>query len=195
MPYMPKAESKKTAGFKIEQIFPGDELFADIGKILVATEALRDSVDIWWSVVERDCASGQRQLFASRLGRMVAGYMILKPRDAKISTLYVAPEFRGQGVGEALYGMGIVNLGTPYPYTVFLHDLRAEFVRVIKVNNLVMDDSGPLCVLNPGNDDEWANKKAAAVSPRPATAAPLPPAERQAPARPNAPPMRVRLVS
>jgi GNAT superfamily N-acetyltransferase len=166
MPYMPKAETKKTAGFKIEQIFPGDELFGDIGKLLIATEAMRDSVDIWWRVVEAECSSWRRQMFASRLGRMIAGYMILKPRDAKISTLYVAPEFRGQGVGEALYGLGVVNLGTPYPYTVFLHDLRGEFARIVKANYLVMDDSGPLCVLNPGNDDEWANKTTAVTPTR-----------------------------
>ncbi|MDX2142842.1 MAG: GNAT family N-acetyltransferase [Rhodospirillaceae bacterium] len=191
---MPKVESKKTAGFKIEQIFPGNELFADIGKVLIATEAMRDSVGVWWNVVEAECSSGQRQLFASRLGRMIAGYMLLKSRDAKISTLYVAPEFRNQGIGEALYGMGVVNLGTPYPYTVFLHDVRGEFTRIIKANSLVMDDSGPLCVLNPGNDDEWANKKAAtklAPAAQP-SAAPV----RQTPfSRPPSAPSRVRLVS
>jgi GNAT superfamily N-acetyltransferase len=193
MPYMPKAESKKTAGFKIEQIFPGDELFADIGKLLIATESMRDSVELWWDVIARECNAGQRQLYASRLGRMIAGYMVLKPRDAKISALYVAPEFRNQGVGEALYGMGVVNLGTPYPYTVFVHDVRVEFTRMIKAHYLTMDDSGPLCVLNPGEDHEWTNKKTTAAKGE-APPAPPPPSSSPTP-RPNYASGRVRMVS
>jgi hypothetical protein len=140
--------------------------------MLLASESMRDDAAIWFDVVIDQVAMGQRQLFAAKYGKQVVGYMILKPQERKISSIFVDRTHRGKRVAESLYGMGVVSLGTPYPYTAFVHDMADEFRSLIKAHGLVLDDTGPLCVLNPGDDvaENWPRATAEKPAPRPAPA-------------------------
>lgn len=131
--------------------------------MLLRAETSRDDAAMWFEAVINQMAMGARQIFAPRYGKLTVGYMILKPSENKISSIYVDPAHRGKRAAEGLYGLGVVSLGTPYPYTVFVHDMLSEFQALIRANQLVLDDTGPLCVLNPGDDiaDEFVTAKGA----------------------------------
>lgn len=119
--------------------------------MLLQYEAVREDVEIWFDVVVEQSAQGQRPLYAVRFGKRVVGYMILKPWDHKISSIFIEPGHRGKGCAETLYGMGAVSLGTPQPYTAFVPEMTPEFRHLIQTQCLVLDDTGPLHVLNPGD--------------------------------------------
>ncbi|MDX2224248.1 MAG: hypothetical protein SFV21_15975 [Rhodospirillaceae bacterium] len=142
----------------IEQVFAGDSAISEIRAMLLQAEAARDDVAVWFDVVVADNAQGRRPIFVTRYGKRVTGYMILKPKDHKISSIFVEVGQRGKGIAEAMYGVAVVNLCTPQPYTAFVPEMVGEFSRLIRSHNLVLDDTGPLFVLNPGDGhaETWA---------------------------------------
>lgn len=151
MPYVRLNAKEKQNSIAIEQIFAGDPAIDEVKAILMSSEGVREDIEIWFDILIEQVARAERQLFVAKFGRLVVGYMILKPQDRKISSIFIERAQRGKRVAEALYGMGVVSLGTPYPYTAFVHDMIDEFRSLIKVNRLVFDDTGPFCVLNPGD--------------------------------------------
>jgi hypothetical protein len=152
----------------IEQVFAGDPALSEVRTMLLTAEAVRDDVAVWFDVIEAESAQGLRPIFVSRYGKRVTGYMILKPKDHKVSTIYVELGQRGKGIAEAMYGIAVVNLCTPQPYTAFVPDMIGEFSRLIRANNLILDDTGPLFVLNPGDGHSgtWADIPREAPRPR-----------------------------
>src|SRR5262245_40051460 len=123
MTYGRLSAREKLSTIAIEQIFVGDYGIEEIRKMLLRAETVRDDAAMWFEAVVNQMAMGQRQLFAPRYGKQAVGYMILKPSENKISSIYVEPAHRGKRAAEGLYGLGVVSLGTPYPYTVFVHDM------------------------------------------------------------------------
>lgn len=175
MPYVRLSTKEKQTSIAIEQVFAGYQAVDEVKALLLASESVREDIAIWFDVVIEQVARAERQLFVAKYGRLVVGYMILKPQERKISSIYVERAHRGKRVAEALYGMGVVSLGTPYPYTAFVHDMIDEFRGLVKVNRLVLDDTGPLCVLNPGDGitEEWGRGVADnGISPRAQNPAP-----------------------
>lgn len=65
--------------------------------------------------------------------------------------------------------MGVVSLGTAYPYTVLGHEMVGEFQAMVKANGLVLDNTGPLCVINPGDGihENWTQSSSDSVSTKP----------------------------
>ncbi|MCB2108056.1 MAG: GNAT family N-acetyltransferase [Rhodobacteraceae bacterium] len=157
--------------FTYEQIFAGDPSIQEVRDLLLLHESVREDVSVWFDVIVKEAEQGQRPIFVARFGKRVIGYMILKPRDLKISSIFVDGPHRGKGCGETLYGLGAVNLGTAQPYTAFVPEIAGEFLRMVRNNNLVLDDTGPLHVINPGDGktETWADPAAttAAAAPPP----------------------------
>lgn len=151
MPYVRLSAKEKTVSISVEQVFAGDQALDEVKAMLLASEAARDDAAIWFDVVVDQLAHGDRKLFVAKYGKMVVGYMILKPQQSKISSIFVERTHRGKRVAESLYGMGVVSLGTAYPYTAFVHEMVGEFQAMVKANGLVFDDTGPLYVINPGD--------------------------------------------
>lgn len=162
MPYVRLNAKEKQISIAIEQVFAGDIAVAEVKTMLLASESMRDDAAIWFDVVIDQLGRGERQLFVAKFGKMVVGYMILKPVERKISSIYVDRSHRGKRVAESLYGMGVVSLGTPYPYTAFVHEMIDEFRAMAYANRLVIDDTGPLCALNPGDGitETWTQSPA-----------------------------------
>lgn len=141
----------------IEPLDVGELMAKTLRGTVIANEGIREGVTEWIDSVLHDVAHHRRQVAVARFHNNIAGYMILKPWDQKISSIWVDPRFRGLGLGQRLYGMGVVQLGTPYPHTVFLHDMLSEMAPLMKTYALELDDSGPLLVLNPSDSEGWAH--------------------------------------
>lgn len=60
------------------------------------------------------------------------------------------------GIAQKFYGMGFVNLGVCHPYTAFVPEMLDEMRPLAAAYSLVLDDIGPLCVLNPDDREPWA---------------------------------------
>jgi hypothetical protein len=139
-----------------EQLLPGDPMMAKVRDMALVTEAERENVRPWIDTIVREQADGHRPVFIARLFHNLVGYMILKPRDQKISSIWVDRKFRGAGIAQRLYGMGFVNLGVSNPYTAFIADMIDEMRPLAQTYALVLDDLGPVCVLNPDDREPWA---------------------------------------
>lgn len=139
-----------------EQLQQGDILVNQFRTIVLEAERERELVTGWIEAVLNEISGGLRLVFIARQNRIIVGYSILKPREQKISSLWVDQKFRNWGIGQKLYGMGIVNLGTSNPYTAFVSDMLEEMRPIARTYHLVLDEIGPLCVLNPGDDEPWA---------------------------------------
>jgi hypothetical protein len=154
--YVPPSKKANIDTLVFEQPLQGSEIIAEVRKMVLLAEAKREGVQAWIDAVLHEVFNLERMLFVARFHRILAGYMILKPRDQKISTIWVEPKFRGWGIAQKFYGMGFVNLGIGNPYTAFVPDMLAEMRPLAAAYSLVLDDIGPLCVLNPDDREPWA---------------------------------------
>ena len=149
-----------------EALDTSDILATTACRIAIESEAVREGVGSWMDSVLHDVANHRRHLFIAHANRTLAGYMILKPWDQKISSIWVDKNFRGWGVGQKFYGMGVVNLSVSFPYTAFVHDMRDEMMPLVHAYSLVLDDTGPLIILNPGEDADWTKEQDAQIAPK-----------------------------
>lgn len=71
----------------------------------------------WWDVkIISEITNGRRMVCAAYYNGILAGIMVLKnAEEKKICTLYVLPEYRGQGIGTFLVRLAIQTLGTTKP--------------------------------------------------------------------------------
>jgi hypothetical protein len=142
-----------------EPLNQSDSIVQALRRVAIECESVREGVEPWIDSVIRDAADHRRQVSVARFHRTLAGYLILKPWEQKISSIYVEKKFRGWGIGQRLYGMGLVQLGVTYPYIAFVHDMLDELKPLVRAYSLVLDDSGPLAVINPGDDVVWAHNQ------------------------------------
>ena len=143
-----------------EPLNSSDAMAESVKQMAIESEAVREGVESWINSVIRELDDQQRFVFIARLHRTLVGYVILKPREQKISSIWVDKRFRGWGVGQKFYGLGFIHLAVSNPYTAFVPEMLPEFSTLIKTNALVLDDCGPLYVINPGDSETWATKEA-----------------------------------
>jgi hypothetical protein len=66
-------------------------------RMAIECESVREGVAAWIDNVIRDAADHRRQVTVVRFHRTLAGYMILKPWEQKISSIWVETKFRDWG--------------------------------------------------------------------------------------------------
>ncbi len=94
--------------------------------------------DFWLPKVLAEVESGTADGFEVRVGGTLAGVLLgcLKSSGKyKIRTLFVAPRFRGQGVGRSLLLAGLdaaKNRGARAVYITFAHTLDAEIAPLLQ---------------------------------------------------------------
>jgi|GEM_PF-6837452 len=154
------AASQVLSSITFEQLLPGDAMVRTFRAMVLTAEAEREQVEPWIDAVISELDDRRRLVFIAKQYRSLVGYMILKPREQKISTIWVEPKFRRIGLGAKFYGLGFVNLGVTNPYTAFMPDMVEEMRPLARSYNLVLDDMGPLAVINPGDAEPWATAKA-----------------------------------
>lgn len=88
----------------------------------------------WWNLkVLPGILSGQRFVCLAYSSGILAGIMVLKnTEEKKISSLYVFPEFRGQGVGTALIQVAIRVLRTNTPVISIPEPLETAFTPLLQ---------------------------------------------------------------
>jgi hypothetical protein len=156
MNHTPQSNKSPSNSFTYEQMMPGDAMLRQVRAMVLTAEADREGVSPWIDAVIHEIADRQRIVFVARRLHALAGYMILKPRDHKISSIWVEKNFRGLGVGQKFYGIGFVNLGVSNPYTAFMPDMIEEMRPIARAYALVLDDLGAMCVINPDDHEPWA---------------------------------------
>ncbi|MSO99291.1 MAG: hypothetical protein EXR11_13935 [Rhodospirillaceae bacterium] len=97
MPYVPASKKANIDTLVFEQPLQGSDMIAEVRKIVLLAEAKREGVEAWIDAVLHEVFNHERMLFVARFHRILVGYMILKPRDQKISTIWVESKFRGWG--------------------------------------------------------------------------------------------------
>lgn len=88
----------------------------------------------WWDIkVLPGILSGQRFVCLAYSSDILAGVMVLKnTEEKKISSLYVFPEFRGQGIGTALIQVAIRVLRTNTPVISIPEPLETAFTPLLQ---------------------------------------------------------------
>ena len=87
----------------------------------------------WWDIkVLPGILSGQRFVCLAYSSDILAGLMVLKnAEEKKISSLYVFPEFRDQGIGTELIQVAIRVLRTNTPVISIPEPLLAQFESIL----------------------------------------------------------------
>lgn len=71
---------------------------------------------------------GERELIVSHWGDQIAGVSLLKKsiEEKKISTFYVAPDFRGNGIASELMELSLIELGSNRDILITVSEERNE---------------------------------------------------------------------
>ncbi len=150
-----KAIVEKLATIAFEQLMPLDRFCPELRAKVLEVESTRESVEPWIDAVLQEIEYAQRLVFIARTRFDIIAYMILKPRDHKISSIWVDQDFRECGIGAKFYGMGVVNLGVSTPFTAFMPAMLGEMRPLARTYSLTIDDLCSPCILNPDSRDQW----------------------------------------
>ena len=156
MLFRSKAIIEKLATIAFEQLMPLDRFSAELREKVLSVEANRECVEPWIDAVLQEIDYAERLVFIARTRFDIVAYMILKPRDHKISSIWVDPDYRSCGIGAKFYGMGVVNLGVSAPFTAFMPEMLNEMRPLARTYSLTIDDLCSPCILNPDARDPWS---------------------------------------
>lgn len=91
--------------------------------------------DEWYRGIMREFSEGfDREMIVAYDGKQIAGVSILKrsPMEKKICSLRVAKEYRGNGLGTALFKRSLDYLETDKPILTVSQNKRDEFQKIFK---------------------------------------------------------------
>ena len=142
-----------------EPLTTSDLSAANFRRIAIAAEVEREETEKWIDRVFDDVSYCRSQIILMRHLRQLCGYVILDSRNLCISSIWIARPYRGEGLAQKCYGLGVVYLGVSYPCTVTTHDMLDEVKPLVRIHGLTLDATGPLVVLSQRDDRTYAAER------------------------------------
>ena len=125
-----RAAKKPVAKATIHSVHASSYLWNDVQNLFKKSEAARPDSSAWAQQIDAGLCAGGVIVLAAQVyqGRnpVTVGYSIVDVGAHEIESMWVAPEARGFGVTDQLYGVSAVNIGTATPQAAFPHDMRDE---------------------------------------------------------------------
>src|SRR4051812_21115910 len=107
--------SRLPSEFKPQLLLPGDPSLRDLAGLVVAAGAPGADAPRWVAAQLAKHAAAEIMIVAAKVGRELAGFMLLDPEAMTASYSYVPQRFRHKGLGQRFYSFACINLGAPSP--------------------------------------------------------------------------------
>ena len=121
---------KPTAKATIHSVHASSYLWTDIQNLLKKCETERAEFATWTQQIDAGLCTGSVIVLAAQVyqgrNQVTVGYSIINVAGHEIESMWVAPEVKGLGVIDQLYGLSAVNIGTATPSASFPPEMRAE---------------------------------------------------------------------
>jgi hypothetical protein len=141
--------AKLSAEFKPQFLLPGDPSLRELAGLVVAAGAPAADAATWVADQLAKHAAADIMIVAAKVGRELAGFVMLEPETLTASYSYVPQRFRYKGLGERFYSFACVNLGAPSPVFVYPVDMADEYAGVIRQLEIEPEIEDGFCTLNP----------------------------------------------
>jgi hypothetical protein len=121
---------KPVAKATLHSVHAGSYLWNDVQNLLKKSEASRTDFPAWSQQIDTGLSTGAVIVLAAQVyqGRnpVTVGYSIIDTAGCEIESMWVAPDVKGMGVADQLYGLSAVNIGIATPAASLPPDMRDE---------------------------------------------------------------------
>src|SRR3954468_18070352 len=99
----PAPPSRLPSEFKPQLLLPGDPSLRDLAGLVVAAGAPSGDALVWVAEQLAKHAAAEIMIVAAKVGRDLAGFLLLDPETLTASYSYVPRRFRHRGLGQRFY--------------------------------------------------------------------------------------------
>jgi len=135
--------------YKPQLLLPGDPSLRELAGLIVAAGAPDGDAALWAGQQLAKHAAAEIMIVAAKVGRELAGFMLLEPETLTASYSYVPQRFRHKGLGQRFYSFACINLSAPSPVFVYPQEMADEYAGVIRQLEIKPQVEGGFCTLNP----------------------------------------------
>lgn len=94
---------------------------------------------------------GDIMIFTARVGRLLVGFVLMEKSAMTASYSWVAPRFRGRGLGQRFYSFACINLGSSTPCFMFPREMAGEYAGALGNVAIETANDAGFCAIHPSS--------------------------------------------